>query len=421
LTLAALRVRSFRFQWSADLLTSWAFEMETLVLGWFLMVNTGSVLLLTVFGSLQFLGTLAAPGFGVLGDRLGGRTMLCAMRATYAGLAATLTLLALTGSLTPLAVLVLAALAGIIRPNDQVMRNTLIGETIPPAAMLGALGMSRATADSARVGGALAGAGLSTVLGVGVTYLVVAGLYVASLALTLGVARRTPVPDPVAPRSAGLPTPSGWRDLVEGLRHVLTTPVLLAMMLLAFLINLTAYPASSGLLPYIARSVYRVDATGLGWLVASFAVGGLLASIAMVLTGGTRHSERATLAWTAVWYALLLGFGQARSLGAGLVTLVAAGFAQNVAMISMMATLLAAAGDGFRGRVMGVRMLAVYGLPLGLVASGLLIERIGYPLTITAAATLGLACTVLIGARWRASLWTRRARPVPGASLAPGT
>ena len=59
--LAAFRVRSFRFQWPADLLTSWAFEMETLILGWYVMVQTGSVLLLTLFGSAQFLGTLAAP------------------------------------------------------------------------------------------------------------------------------------------------------------------------------------------------------------------------------------------------------------------------------------------------------------------------------------------------------------------------
>ena len=83
MTVAAFRVRSFRYQWSADLLTSWAFEMETLVLGWYVMVNTGSVVWLTAFGSLQFLGTLAAPMFGVLGDRLGGRAMLCAMRAIY--------------------------------------------------------------------------------------------------------------------------------------------------------------------------------------------------------------------------------------------------------------------------------------------------------------------------------------------------
>ena len=57
-------------------MTSWAFEMETIILGWYVMVQTGSVLLLTAFGSLQFLGTLAAPMFGVLGDRVGGRLIL---------------------------------------------------------------------------------------------------------------------------------------------------------------------------------------------------------------------------------------------------------------------------------------------------------------------------------------------------------
>ena len=406
--LAAFRVRSFRFQWSADLLTSWAFEMETLVLGWYVMVHTGSVLLLTVFGSLQYVGTLAAPMFGVLGDRLGGRTMLCAMRAAYAALAALLTCLALAGVLTPVWVLVLAALAGVVRPNDLVMRNSLIGETIPPEHLMGALGLSRATMDSARIAGALAGAGLSTALGVGSTYLFVTSFYVASLALTFGVSRRPRVADPAAsPRPSVTPGASRGNDLAKALVRVLKTPELLAMMLLAFLVNLTAYPASNGLLPYVAQRIYRVDATGLGWLVTSFALGGLAASVATVVTGGPRHPARATLVAIGAWYLSLLGFGHAGSLGPGLVILLIAGFAQNVAMISMAATLLGAAGAGYRGRVMGVRMLAVYGLPVGLVAFGLLIDRIGYPATITVAAAIGLICTVLIGARWRASIWAR--------------
>jgi MFS family permease len=293
------------------------------------------------------------------------------------------------------------------------MRNALIGETIPPAHLVGALGLSRATMDSARVAGALVGAGLSTVLGIGPSYIFVTSFYVASLALTFGVSRRPPYAAFSGRAAAGLPRPSRWRDLRDGLVHVLRTPELLAMMWLAFLINLTAYPASSGLLPYVAKRVYQVDATGLGWLVASFSFGGLLASITMVMTGGPRRPERSTLVHTAIWYALLLGFGHMQSMGAGLLTLLAAGFVQNVAMISMATTLLAAAGDGFRGRVMGVRTLAVYGMPLGLIASGALIERIGYPLTISAAAAVGLVFTLFIGIRWRASLWQQRRVPVP--------
>ena len=404
--LAAFRVRSFRFQWPADLLASCAFEMETLILGWYVMTETGSVVTLTVFGSLQFLGTLASPMFGVLGDRLGARAMLCAIRGASGVLAAVLMTLAFTEWLTPTWVLVLAALAGIVRPNDLVMRNTLIGETIPPADLMGAIGMSRASTDSARVAGALAGAGLSAMLGVGPAYVFVTLFYAISLGLTLGIARSRPVPDPSAPATLTLGSGRARRrDLWEGLRHVATTPRLLAVMWLAFLINLTAYPASGGLLPYVARHVYAVDATGLGWLVASFSLGGLLGSLTMVMMRGTRHPERAMLVHTAAWYALLLAFGHMRLLPVGVTTLLVAGFVQNIALISMTASLLDAAGPRFRARVMGVRQLAVYGLPVGLMVSGALIERIGYPITMTVTSTIGLLFTLLIGIRWRASIW----------------
>ncbi len=414
-SLAAFRVRSFRFQWPADLLTSWAFEMETLILGWYVMVHTGSVLLLTAFGALQFLGTLAAPIFGVLADRLGSRTVLCAMRAIYAVLAALLTVLALAGQLTPAWVIIVSTLGGIVRPNDQLLRNSLIGETIPPEDLMGALGLSRASMDSARVAGALAGAGLSTFLGIGLAYVFVTCFYVASLALSFGVARARPVPDPGAlPRrhttagvaAVGTSRSSRYRDLMDGLVHVATTPTLLAVALLAFLINLTAYPlSSSGLLPYVAQRIYLVDATGLGWLVASFSIGALLGSIAMTVTGGPRRPARAMIVYTVIWYGLLLGFAHVRSLGPGLVVLLLAGFVQSVAMISLMGTLLSATGDRFRARVIGVRMLAVYGMPVGLVASGVLIEHLGFPLTATLYCALGLVFTLLIAIRWRASMW----------------
>jgi len=392
--------------------------METVILGWYVMVETGSVLWLTAFGSLLLLGTLVSPMFGVLGDRLGARVMLVSMRAIYASLAAFVLGLTLTGRLTPGWVLAVAALAGIVRPNEQVMRNALIGETVPPQHLMGAVGLSRATMDSARVVGALAGAELSTALGLETTYVLVASLYAAGLALTREVARRRPVPDPG--RSLGDASaeghdvalaPSRRRELKDGLLYVLRTPELLAMMWLAFLINLTAYPISSGLLPYVARQIFLVGATGLGWLAASFALGSLLGSVATVATGGPRRLARSVLVYTAIWYAILFGFGHLRSMAPGLVALVVAGFVQSIAMIAMTANLLNASDERFRARVMGVRTLAIYGMPLGLMASGGLIERIGYPSTISVFAAVGLVFTLLIGIRWRASLWQRRRRP----------
>ena len=406
--LAAFRVKSFRFQWPADLLTSWAFEMETLTLGWYVMTQTGSVLMLTAFGSLQFLGTLAAPGFGVFADRLGAGAMLAVMRASYAALAAVLMALALAGLVTPAWVLVLATVGGLVRPNDIVMRNTLIGDTIPAAHLMGALALSRVTQDSARIGGALAGAGLSAALGLGLTYAAVSLVYIASLALTFGVSWRAPLPDPAGAPHASVAATSGWRELLDGLKYSVTTPALLGIMLLAFAINLTAYPISGGLLPYAAERVYQVDARGLGLLAASFSLGALAGSVTMVLTGGPRRPARATLVYTALWYALLLVFAHVGRMGAGMATLLAAGFVQSIGMISMSATMLADAAPGFRARVIGVRMLAVYGLPLGLLAAGMLIPRVGYRSALTLYTTLGLAVTIVIGLVWRAALWRAR-------------
>ena len=144
---APFQVRSFRFQWPADLATSWAFEMETLILGWYVLEQTNSVIMLTAFGSLQFLGTLVAPMFGVVADRVGRRRMLCAMRSCYVVLASLLATLALTGVLTPWHVLAIALAMGLIRPSDLVMRNALIGDTVPPGWFMKAMGLSRTTMD----------------------------------------------------------------------------------------------------------------------------------------------------------------------------------------------------------------------------------------------------------------------------------
>ncbi len=412
LPLAAFRARSFRFQWPADLVTSWANEMETLILAWYVLVRTDSVLLLTLFGSLQQLGTLAAPTFGVVADRLGGRAVLCAIRAGYVVLAGAVMLLAATDRLAPVHVLALAAVAGILRPNDLVMRNTLIGATVPRAHFTGALSLSRATQDSARVAGALAGAGLFAALGIVPAYVVVVTFYAVGLALTFGVQRgRAPAEAGAEPdRSlasvpvSGVARASHWRELKDGLLHIWTTPRLLAAMWLAFLVNLFAYPISGGLLPYLARNVYGVGERGLGFLVASFSLGALIGSVAMVVTGGSRRPERFMVMHTLAWYALLLGLGFTKTMAAGAVLLGVAGLVQSFAMISLAAVLLHAAQERFRGRVMGVRTLAVYGLPLGLMASGALIEGVGYAPTVAAYAAAGLLCTVLIALRWRASL-----------------
>lgn len=415
--LAPFGTRSFRFQWPADLCVAWALEMETLVLGWFVLVETGSVLMLTVFGALQFVGTLASPLLGTLGDRIGLRRVLASMRFAYALLAGVILLLAATDRLNVFAVLCVAGLAGMIRPSDIGMRTALVGATVPPRHLMAAMGISRTSMDSAKVAGALAGAGLVAVYGMVAAYVAIAAIHLAGALLTLRVdaGRHAPTGALSMPDGSAVAPPSPWRELREGLAYIWHSPRLLAAMCVAALVNLSAFPLTGGLMPYTAREVFRLDQTGLGWLIASFAVGALIGSLLMGGLGGRLRPGRAMLGACVVWYGCLFGFVATPHVGVAMAMLVGAGMAQSTSMLALSMLLLRSVDQRFRGRIMGVRMLAIYPLPLGLLIAGALIPRIGYVWTADLMLACGLLLTLVIGVVWRNELWRSES---PGNALA---
>ena len=402
---APFRVRSYRFQWPADLATSWAFEMETLILGWYVLVETGSVLLFTLFASLHHLGTLLAPMFGVMGDRIGTRVVMCGMRAFYTVLAATVMTLSFTGVLTPVYVLITAALVGIVRPSDMGMRAALVGDIMPPGQLMGAMSVQRTTMDTARIAGALTGAGVVATLGMGPAYIVVTALYATSFLLTRKVTVRRHAPS-VAPDAAGVIVGrSPWRDLREGLSYVWNTPLLRGVMCLALLVNLTAFPLYNGLLAYVAKEIYHTDQTGLGYMIACAASGALVGSIVLSRFGGLVRPGRMLVVCAAAWYAALLVLAYTQHPGSGMIVLFFAGFAHSLGQVPMATVLLRSADERYRGRVMGIRMMMIYGMPMGMLMSAPLIERLGYSGMATLYCVIGFVFILLIVVRWRAQLW----------------
>ena len=375
--LAPFQVRSFRFQYPADLLTSWGSEMENLILGWYILVETGSVLLLTLFGSLQYFGTLVAPVFGMAGDRLGHRTVLCSMRVGYAH----------AGAGGDGARLHRHAASGACLHHRR-GRRPGAGRRTSRCAARWSPTPCRPTALSARWAprapppirhasfGALAGAGLFAALGLGPAYAGDHRLLLRRVPADPRCRRARPTSCTIAARN------SLWRDLREGLAYLWDTPSSLAALWLAFLVNLTAFPMTSGLLPFVARDIYHVDQTGLGYLISSFAFGGLLGSILISIAGRAIRPARMMIMFALAWYPMLLVFVHMRSPIGGSLTLICAGLAQSLSLVPMSAMLLHGAG-AYRGRVMGMRMLAIYGLPIGLLGAGALIDRIGFTPTAT--------------------------------------
>ena len=110
-----------------------------------------------------------------------------------------------------------------------------------------------------------------------------------------------------------------------------------------------------------------------------------------------------------VWFACILLFGQTRTLGLALGLLFVAGVAQSFCMTPLAAVMLRSASDEMRGRVMGMRMLAVWGLPLGLLLAGPSIERFGYAATTLLYTGIGLVALVAITWQWRGALWSASA------------
>jgi MFS family permease len=393
--LAPFSNRSFRFQWPGDLLTSCAFEMETVILGWYVLVETNSVLFLTVFGALMYVGTLIAPVLGVVSDRAGHRNLLSAMRLLYATVAALIMTLAFTGLLSPYFLCFTATITGLVRPSDIGLRGAMIADSMPPNQLTAAMSISRVTGDIARIGGPLAGAALIAAVGMGPSYVLVTAVYLAGAAMTFAAG------SPARETSKAALMSSPWRDLREGVVHVWHTPSLLAIVWLAFLFNLTTFPIAPHLLAYVARDVFGTTRTGLAFLVASLSVGAIIGAFLLSHFVGNARLPKLMIVSAIIWSIFLLIFGQMQSLIGGMILLVICGILQSVTMICHAVILLRVAGTRYRGRAMGVRMMAIYSLPIGLLTAGVLVEQVGFSTTVTLFALTGLILTIATAVHWR--------------------
>lgn len=404
---APFLLRNYRRLWPGDLLTSWAFEMENIVLGWYILVESGSVLLLTVFGSLLYLGTLVSPVFGVLGDRMGHRNLLCLMRGVYILLSLLLLFLAFADSLDPIVVLQISALTGIVRPSDLAIRGALVTEIVQPRQLTSALSISRTTTDSARIAGALTGASVFAVVGLQYAYIIVVCLYLAGLLLTLSVGSSKY--SETEESLSSMPRATSWRDFLGGMSYVWRTPHILAAMWVAFVVNLTAFPFCIGLLPYVAKEIYSADQTGLGYIAASFALGALLGSLMLSVIGNRIRPARMMIIFAVIWNLLIAVFGMTDGLMSGIFVLVLSGLAQSLSLLPLAVMLMRTSDRKYRGLVMGVRMLAIYGLPVGLLIAGALISHFGFRFTALLYGVVGVSSILAIVIISRRHIWSLNA------------
>lgn len=368
--------------------------METLILAWYILEATDSPFLVGLLGALRFSGTLTAPIVGVIADRVSRKYLLIILRSAAGVSAVALLLLAAFDVIQPWHVFVIAGLSGLFRPADNVLRQSLIADTVPRELLMNASGLARTTQDTARIVGALLGATLLSRLGLGWAYVGVTFFYVVSVLLALGIAS-IKSSNPQSGRHVNPVT-----EMKQGVKYMIDSPVIQPIMFLAFLVNATAFPLTNGLLPVVARDVYGGDENSLAQMVATFAVGALVGSLTMAAVVKSARPERFMMLAMVLWYVLLILFARTDSNSVGLPLLALIGASISFCMVSMSVVLMTFTKFEMRGRVMGIRMLAVYGLPMGLVIGGWLIEKYGVETALTWYAIAGLVFAGLAVLKW---------------------
>jgi MFS family permease len=401
-----LRYRDYRFVWSSETLNLWASEMETIVLAIFVLRDTGSPLLVGLIGALKFGGTLLGPFYGLMVDRFDRKRLQVGVRVIGLLLALLLTSLIVTDRLVLWHAYAIVSAGSMVRMLDIVLVQALTADAVPAGSLHGAVGLSRFSLDGARVAGSLAGGVIFEVLGLDWAYAMITVLYVLATLTAMKIEGREVTSG--SGHSGGLHGTSrisGIRaDLAEGLRHVMRSKVLPGLIFFSFLIEFSAFPIVNGLMTVIGDELYGLGGAGIGLLAAAAAGGALFGALSLGMKRNIGSPTRVMVLGSVTWHVLMLVLALSLPLWGFALVLVAWGFSGGLTFVAMVVGLLRAAPVEFRGRVMGIRTLGIYGLPIGLLVGGWIAEEVGARAMIGVLGGIGLVATLVAAAAWPALL-----------------
>lgn len=453
----ALRHRNFRHQWSAFIAASLGQRMDGVVTGWLVLELTNSPFLVGLIGALRFIGALLGPFTGVVADRCDRRRLLLVSVVAMTAIALLLFGLIALRRLEVWHLCVTATVWGILwafyQPAQQSMQaDVLSGRELVNGISLMNTAMNIMSIVGPALGGALLeccgpgwqslewteadmllalnkddyqsgriyaaadnGAVMSSrdqgmtwnptplslpgetvrsittagaAAGVQWSYVVLLGLQVWQF-MHYSAIRFTQRPAIVTHTSV-------WHNLLDGMRYSCANPGLWTALALAGMVNLAAFPLQFGLLPIFARDVFSVGAAGLGLLGAALGVGSLLGSFLMTAIGTLQRAGVLMLLGTFLWCLFLLIFALIPHYVTAVVVLVLMGIFQTMSLTNMTILLLGTSSSDMRGRVMGLRSLAVAPLFLGGTVAGASAASFGAPLTTVGCAIVGILITLWV-------------------------
>lgn len=391
-----LRFGNYRFVWSSEALSLWAIEMEIIVLAMFVLRDTNSPLLVGLIGALKFAGTLLGPLYGLMVDRFDRKRLQVSVRIFGVVLASILTTLIINDTLQLWHAYLIVTAGSMVRMLDLVLVQALTADAVPANSLHGAIGLSRSTLDGARVVGALAGGTIFELLGLDVAYISITVLYLFATVAALKVETRT-----TASKVRNASIKSG---LLEGLSYVRKSKFLPGLIFFSFLIEFSAFPVVNGLMTVVGDELYELGGTGIGLLAAVASLGALSGATCIGIRKNLANPTRIMIIGSTIWHFIMLLLALTPPLWLFALMLFIWGFSGGTTFVAMVVGLLRATPAETRGRVMGIRSLGIYGLPLGLLLGGWIAEESGSAAMIATLGGLGFIATLAAILKWPALL-----------------
>jgi MFS family permease len=391
---ASLAFRDYRLLWAAALLSTFGLQMRQFANAWQVYELSGSALQLGLTGLFQALPLFAIGLFaGTVADAVDRRKLFIATLAVNIVLAVVLGLLTATGAVRVWHIYVMTSLTAAVNIFAQPARVALIPSLVPKSHLLNAITLNQVINQVGRLSGPFIGGFLVAAAGAKAAYFANAVLFLPAI-LALAAMR------PGAARPARRPTRVDARSLLEGVRFVWATRIIVALIVLD--IFATVFGGYQPLMPVFAKDILSVGPAGLGVLTAAPAFGALAGATGLLWVGNVQRKGLLMLGSVLLYAGMLAVFGLSKWFLLSVAAGAALGMLDSMSVSVRQTSVQLLTPEHLRGRTTGVSQVFAQGAPsLGYIVAGGLAAALGAPTAMVIGAVVCGAAVVLVGVFWR--------------------
>ena len=345
-----LKIPNFRNYLLGAFLSEIGNQMQVVAVAWQVYEMTRNPVSLGLIGVANFLPIILFSLIGgLVVDKVDRRNLLILVQGLQAILALSLFGLTIFHLTNPLMIYVILFLISTSQSFSIPARQSVVPHLVPKKLFMNAVSLNTLQYQSAiMIGPAIAGFLIAGV-GVQAIYLVNALSFIFFIMAIFSIK----VPLQSHDREA---VEFSLGSIMEGIRFVVKTPILLTTMVLDFLV--TFFGTATILMPVFAQDVLQVGPKGLGLLYSAPAIGGVLAGLFISLMHHKiKHQGKAIIASIILYGLATIGFGFSKIFPLSILFLVLVGFGDMFSTIIRNTIRQLITPDYLRGRMASVKRI----------------------------------------------------------------